>query len=155
MTVRETALAAHREREAERRREARRREAREDARAAAAALQRQREVAELLAANPLTEWFPGESWDVMDHARLGAAAGYGGGIVLADSKREVYVLLQFDRAPDGTVWSPPRAYAVELLRDRDTQYGYWSGPEVRSAADLGRHIAARENRAERSETGVR
>lgn len=116
--------------------------------------------------SPLEEWFPGEQWDVMDYSTVGAAAGFGDGrdVIVAPEDRSVYLgLVRMSvRVPSVPAGQPGSfvetgkviVHAVEQLSDTgmssfNTGYSYWGGPEVKSAAAVGRWIKATEERRAR------
>lgn len=108
---------------------------------------REEKAASTLAHSPLGEWFPDEEFDIIDFASKGTAIGIdahdGSACVVTDKQRSVLLLLQHDKAMDGTIWAPPRVYLVERKTDTDTHYSYYDGPEVRSVEDIGKAMIAR------------
>lgn len=138
MGVREKALLAHR---LEKNR-TRQREKRLDAEAANAARRRDDENAaraqRLIHDSLLEEWFPQEAWTVRDSASSkGAMMGVGIGAVVRPRDASVNLMLE---PMNGKV----RVSAVTTKLDSVTGYSYWDGPEVNSAADIGRYIEALE-----------
>lgn len=94
----------------------------------------------------LDRWFPGVEWSIRDmHSGRGSAMGYGHGeavVVREASSSAPCFYLMIER-----LRSQIRIYMVESKTDRDTSYGYWDGPEVKSAADVGRILLQRKARA--------
>lgn len=98
-------------------------------------------VQELLPQSPITEWFPDVEWEVLDFGRPGTSSQYQG------DGREFYVATR-DR--DFTLWCGKSyltdEWEVQLVwRHKATGYyewegTYWTGVEVKSAADVGEQI---------------
>lgn len=154
--VKEVALAAHRERQEQLEAlQRRRREGEADVERA-----RHERARQTIEASPLSGWFPDvkwDEWDVMDFGSKGAAAGFGEGsdVIVAPPDRSVHLLIEAARPEvpksSGGAWParPLTVYAVEQKWDTGTSsfntgYPYWDGPEVKSPADIGQWIAARE-----------
>lgn len=117
---------------------------------------------ETLERSPLHEWFPGETWDLMAYARRGCGVGLevydGSEIVVADSQRSVYLLLQPEKRRSrlegecaATETETVAVYLVDATPsiDTDTQYAYYNGPEVKSVQQLGEFLLARDERKDK------
>ena len=112
----------------------------DDADARALEKARRQKAKATLAASPLSSWFPSHDWDLMSYSSLGAMADYSDGtdVVVAPEDRSIYLLIQ---GTDGG-----RVYAVTHQADSATGFTYWSGPEVKSAVDVGMVLAQQEKR---------
>lgn len=89
------------------------------------------------------KWFPGVEWNVRDdRSGHGSAMGYGHGeaVVLHDANdpHNGWQLMyeRFDNSSNGGSVIQ-KVYWVTSETDSGTGYGYWGGPEVKSAADVG------------------
>lgn len=83
--------------------------------------------------------FPCVKWEI-EFLALGNGIPMDTGECLVISDEDNSMELMIIPTPLGHVES---IHIVSRGRDRDTGYDYWSGPEIKSAADAGRYLSGR------------